>query len=327
MEMIKILFIVTLIGQIPEQSPVASLNKAAFQQHIVELCSHGSRAWDQPGNALALDYVETELISFGYEVVQDQFLLGDTPCTNLYVDLPGTRDSIYIIGTHIDAFLTDVSAGADDNASGCALLLEMARVFAGLQPEYGIRFIFFNADADTLNGSTAYVAANGRSNVEGMINIDTILFDHESSDVNVDYADDQFERFAYDFISKMVAYRSNLSIAFSNTMCCTSADAFADFVPTLNISEQKHARILESNPYVDSINDIPSSYADRDYDFGFEITKMVVGVVSEITNAIPQLEPASWPAFVDCVETEGCVSFDLDANGQTDLRDVSIILR
>src|SRR5438876_886364 len=68
-------------------------------------------------------------------------------------------DQMYIVSGHMDSVNGDsrdqsFAPGADDDASGSSLVLEVARVFAApdVRTEYSIRFIFWNAE-EILAGS------------------------------------------------------------------------------------------------------------------------------------------------------------------------------
>jgi len=80
---------------------------------------------------------------------------------NIVVDLPGTdkASEVVLVGAHFDAVPN--SPGADDNGSGVAALLEMARVYsleraAGVSTKRTIRLAFFNLEEVGCIGSSAY---------------------------------------------------------------------------------------------------------------------------------------------------------------------------
>ena len=84
-----------------------------------------------------------------------------------------------IIGAHRDHFGRQaglVFPGADDNASGTAVLLEVARLFAesGLSPKRSLLFVSFSGEEQGLLGSRLYVDHPTRplANTVAMINID-----------------------------------------------------------------------------------------------------------------------------------------------------------
>jgi hypothetical protein len=75
---------------------------------------------------------------------------------NIIVELPGTdlANEILLYGAHFDSVPN--SPGADDNGSGTAGLLELARVLKGLPTRRTIRLVFFNVEEPGIIGATAY---------------------------------------------------------------------------------------------------------------------------------------------------------------------------
>ena len=117
---------------------------------------------------------------------------GPAEAANVIGILPGSNDAFKdqsaVLGAHLDHLGTgwpDVHAGdegkvhpgADDNASGVAVLLELARVLAaGERPPRSVVFIAFTGEEAGRLGSKYYVAHPVRpmANTEGMINLDTV---------------------------------------------------------------------------------------------------------------------------------------------------------
>ncbi|MGH2699284.1 MAG: M28 family metallopeptidase, partial [Actinomycetota bacterium] len=85
-----------------------------------------------------------------------------------------------VVGAHMDTVRH--SPGANDNASGVAVLLEMARISAGRSPARFVRFVAFGAEeygtnGQHHNGSWVYVnrlRRKGRQRLGGMVSIDMI---------------------------------------------------------------------------------------------------------------------------------------------------------
>ena len=89
--------------------------------------------------------------------------------TNTVADLPGAQwpDDWLVIGAHHDT--VPDSPGGNDNASGTAVVLELARVLSllrqeqGVEPGCSIRFVTFGAEEQVFQGSYAYVERHHRS--------------------------------------------------------------------------------------------------------------------------------------------------------------------
>lgn len=91
----------------------------------------------------AADYVHTTLAGFGYEVRRQNYLVAGQTCANLEAEVRGTDkpEDILVIGAHYDS--VQGSPGANDNATGVAALLALARAFANTQPSCTVRFVAF----------------------------------------------------------------------------------------------------------------------------------------------------------------------------------------
>ncbi|HEX8877442.1 MAG TPA: M20/M25/M40 family metallo-hydrolase [Phycisphaerales bacterium] len=114
---------------------------------------------------LAERYLTARLIAMGYRVKADRYnvqprdhnsdIIADAPpisVANLEVEIQGTTtpSEIVVIGAHYDSVNSAkshlgrvASPGADDNASGTAALLELARRFVAASPARTLRFVFF----------------------------------------------------------------------------------------------------------------------------------------------------------------------------------------
>lgn len=120
-----------------------------------------------PGNLRAqaekLAYLRGQLEPLGYEITLETFELAerfrvaaDVKGINLLATKRGTAqpDHVIEIGAHYDTMGTP---GADDNSSGVAGVLEVARVLAAVPTKKTIRFCFFDFEELGLLGSFAHV--------------------------------------------------------------------------------------------------------------------------------------------------------------------------
>ena len=87
--------------------------------------------------------IEQELKAAGYVVRQHAFQVHGQTCYNLDVQLTGARrpDEVVVIGAHYDS--VQGSPGANDNASGVAAMLALARASVRSHPGRTIRFVGF----------------------------------------------------------------------------------------------------------------------------------------------------------------------------------------
>lgn len=119
--------------------------------------------------AAAAELVERELVQAGYQVRRQTYPVEGLDCWNLEAELHGARqpDEIVLVGAHYDSYGT--TPGADDNASGTAALLALARRFAGSRTDRTLRFVAFTNEEPPYfqhptMGSLVYARACRRRN-------------------------------------------------------------------------------------------------------------------------------------------------------------------
>ena len=96
-----------------------------------------------PALTAAAEFLEVSLAQNGYEVRRQGYGLAGVTCYNLDVEIPGSdrADEIVIIGAHYDS--VEGSPGANDNATGAAAVLALARLLAGEKTSRTLRFVEF----------------------------------------------------------------------------------------------------------------------------------------------------------------------------------------
>jgi hypothetical protein len=97
--------------------------------------------------------------------------------TNVIADLPGRSSGAVLLGAHLDSVA--IGPGINDNGSGTALVLEIARQARrlGVRPARGLRFAFWGAEELGLVGSSAYVrslSARERGQLRAVLNFDMV---------------------------------------------------------------------------------------------------------------------------------------------------------
>ncbi len=93
--------------------------------------------------AEAADWIEAQLADSGYEVNRQEYEVSGMKCSNLEVEVSGTTqpDEIVVIGAHYDTVIG--TPGANDNTTGVAAMLALARRFYGQEPSRTLRFVAF----------------------------------------------------------------------------------------------------------------------------------------------------------------------------------------
>jgi len=105
--------------------------------------------------SLVEEYIEREFKSFGLEVESDRFVYSGRSYRNIVArgrNAPGAP--LVILGAHFDS--VPGSPGADDNASGVAVLLEAARILSGLRVRHPVVFCAFNLEELNMIGSAHF---------------------------------------------------------------------------------------------------------------------------------------------------------------------------
>jgi acetylornithine deacetylase/succinyl-diaminopimelate desuccinylase-like protein len=115
----------------------------------------------------AADYIRISMQSLGYEVAEHLFKEDDRDYRNILATCRGTRfpEQRVILLAHYDT--VSASPGADDNASGIALLLEVATILKPFQFERSIQFIAVSLEE---NGGEGGHELSGRRGSRALAN-------------------------------------------------------------------------------------------------------------------------------------------------------------
>jgi Zn-dependent M28 family amino/carboxypeptidase len=170
-------------GPLPPLDDREQLVRDNLKRHVAELAGRiGERNVWRPGTMdAAAGYIRTTLETAGYAVKLQPFTSRGQTVNNIEAVLPGREraDEIIVAGAHYDS--VEGTPGANDNASGVAALLELARLLAGTELSRTVRFVAFaNEEAPFFYGdemgSNLY-AARARAQderIEAMLSLETI---------------------------------------------------------------------------------------------------------------------------------------------------------
>lgn len=177
---------------------------------------------------IQLGYSNARLDSFSLSVDWDNETY-NTWQYNVIASIQGSSnpENIYVMGAHYDCIVDEGdpfenAPGANDNASGLAAVIEVARVFKtqAFVPKNTIEFVAFAAEENDLNGSADYTrkAASSSENIVMMLNNDmvaTATGSESSWTVNVmDYSNSSSLR--SDFVACGELY-TNLNFSHDNS--------------------------------------------------------------------------------------------------------------
>jgi len=103
------------------------------------------------------DWLLQRMFNYGYEVSLDNFVNSNYDALNIIADGSCAADdgTVYIVDAHYDT--VEEAPGADDNGSGVAGFVEIARILSERCFVNGVRFIGFDMEEDGLIGSIHYV--------------------------------------------------------------------------------------------------------------------------------------------------------------------------
>lgn len=153
----------------------------------VTTLSSWSRRTGSSGNVSAADWIAEKMNQLNLQVSQPQFSASGTLTKNIMGVQTGTvrPDDWYVIGAHMDSIAPSANApGAVDNASGCAAVLEIARIASGYQFEGTLIFICYSGEEQGLHGSRFHVStliANNESDqIKAALTLDMIGYSSDS---------------------------------------------------------------------------------------------------------------------------------------------------
>ena len=239
-------------------------------------------------------------------------------CTKVGTTRP---DEMYIVGAHMDGI--GWGEGANDDGSGTALVMELARVFSSpdVQTERSIRFILFNNEETGLNGARAYVEQRqARQGVEeprgsgrypeprwlGMIQHDMMLFDHgpprpdgtmspvqrPEADVNIEFQSAAKQakasaELAWLFHQANEKYATDYPAQVGPHMTNTDSGPFQDLVPAISLRENERGIHTGSgwNPHWHQPSDRYDTFSDADFRLGLNAAQTTLGAVGRLVGA------------------------------------------
>ncbi len=152
-----------------------------------------SRDFGTLGGLMAAVYLKNRLENLGIPTTIENFTMdgterysadrligidGHNVVGELKGSSPNVQDEILLLTAHYDSrnYNGEIAPGADDNASGVAVIIEIARIFTQLENHRTIRFILFDGGEYGLYGSQHYIRQHKAEldNVKAVINIDRI---------------------------------------------------------------------------------------------------------------------------------------------------------
>ena len=164
--------------------PLSEEDKALadrLRRHVQAIASREHNVWTAPALEMAAQYIERTLSEQGHAVAAQRFRYQSSEVRNIEVEIAGgaSASEIIVVGAHYDSIAG--ATGANDNGSGVAAVLELARLMRGAQLERSVRFVaFVNEEPPfyrTGEMGSQYYARRSRErgeNVVAMLSLETI---------------------------------------------------------------------------------------------------------------------------------------------------------
>jgi hypothetical protein len=206
---------------------------------------------------------------------------------------------------------------ANDDGSGTALVMELARIFSmpDVQTERTIRFALWNNEETGLDGARAYVeqraGLQGREQPPGsgrypeprwlgMIQHDMMLWDHgmpradgswnpeqrPEADVNIEFQSnalraDEAMKLAFFFRTANEKFATDYPAAVGSHMTSTDSVPFMDFVPALSLRENERGMHTGAgwNPTWHQPIDVYATFSDKDFRLGLNAAQTTGGAI------------------------------------------------
>lgn len=239
-------------------------------------------------------------------------------CTKVGTTHP---DEMYIVGGHMDGI--GWGQAANDDGSGTALVMELARVFSSpdVQTDRSIRFALWNNEETGLNGAKAYVeqrqALQGKESPAGsgkypepkwlgMIQHDMMMFDHgmpradgtlppeqrPEADVNIEFQMNSkmaegAQKLAWYFQTANERYATDYPARVGQHMTNTDSDPFKDIVPAISLRENERGEQIGAgwDPNWHQPTDVFTTYSDKDFRLGLNAAQTTLSAVAMLTGA------------------------------------------
>src|SRR5436190_3274343 len=228
---------------------------------------------------------------------------------------------MYIVGGHMDGI--GWGEAANDDGSGTALVMELARIFSApdVTTDRSIRFALWNNEETGLNGARAYVeqrqALQGKEDPAGsgkyaeptwlgMIQHDMMLFDHgmpradgtlspeqrPEADVNIEFQSsakfaDAAKVLAWAFHAANEKYATDYPASVGSHMTNTDSAPFQDLVAAISLRENERGTQIGAgwDPNWHQPTDRYTTYNDKDFRLGLNAAQTTLGALAGLAGA------------------------------------------
>ena len=238
-------------------------------------------------------------------------------CTKIGTTHPG---EMYIVSAHMDGI--GYGEAANDDGSGTALVMELARILhgPGVQTDRSIRFILWNNEETGLEGSRAYAAQRkdlqGKEDPPGsgrypeprwlgVIQHDMMMFDHgmprpdgtvskeqrPEADVNVEFQSAsafaaQSQALAFALQAANETYATDYPATVGAHMQSTDSVSFQDLVAAVSVRENERGAHIGAgwDPHWHQVTDVFATFSDADFRLGLNAAQTTLGAIARLAG-------------------------------------------
>ena len=253
---------------------------------------------------------------------------------NMQPTTPGPREAVYctkvgaahpeemyIVSAHMDGH--GWGEAANDDGSGTAVVMELARVFSSpdVETERTVRFVLWNNEETGSQAARAYIAQRqalqGRADPPGsgkypepkwlgLLQHDMMMFDHgmpnadgtmrreqrPEADVNIEFqanskmAGDS-QKLAWIVEAANEKYATDYPASVGSHMTNTDSGPFQDLIPAISLRENERGTQIGSgwDPQWHQPTDVYATYNDKDFRLGLNAAQTTLGAIAGLTGA------------------------------------------
>jgi Peptidase family M28 len=271
---------------------VNEVSHPSFEANLIHLVSFPTRHSTSVHYANAASWACDQLQALLYATQLQSLTVNGRSSQNVIADkqgnAAGARD-VVLITAHLDSINIQggpmaPAPGADDNGSGSAGLLEMARVFASHRGEHDLRFILFGGEEEGLLGSKRYIAslpASEKQRIRAVVNMDMIgTMNTSLPSVMLEGA--PLSESIIDSLAEAAATYTTLTVE-------TSLNPFAsDHVPFIEAGIPAVLTIEGADSTNGNIHSMRDTLEHINYDLALEVLRMNVAFLADqLGQALP----------------------------------------
>lgn len=167
------------------QDLVTAVQQPSYQSDLETLASRHTRLSTSDDFAELAQWAEEQFAGFGFETRREFVSVNGGASRNVVADKSGRRQGprdLIVVTAHLDSINLEggeasSAPGADDNASGSAAVLAMARLLAHHEAAHDMRFILFGGEEQGLFGSRQHIqalSATEQDRIRAVVNMDMI---------------------------------------------------------------------------------------------------------------------------------------------------------